>query len=317
MNDISVSMTSRSDSEKNQPAEDISITELVSLLWKRKWLVVLVSGMFSVGSIAISLTLPNIYKAEVTLAPASLEQQNSVGALASQLGGLASFAGINLGGANMDNTTVALEVLGSRQFLGDFIERHQIMPELMAARDWDLSSNTLEYDSSVYSISQNKWVREAKPPFGVQPSIQEAYKQFLKVLTFEQSKDTGMVEIGIEHYSPHIAKSWLDNLVFDLNQTMKERDVTEAEQSISYLNDQIENTNLAGLRSVFFELIEEQTKTLMLASVRDEYAFTVIDPAVASEFKHKPSRALIVILGTLLGLVLSLMAILLLALNRK
>ena len=39
----------------------------------------------------------------------------------------------------------------------------------------------------------------------------------------------------------------------------------------------------------------------MLAEVRPEYVFKTIDPAVAPEVKSKPNRALICVLGVLLG----------------
>jgi LPS O-antigen subunit length determinant protein (WzzB/FepE family) len=39
----------------------------------------------------------------------------------------------------------------------------------------------------------------------------------------------------------------------------------------------------------------------MLAKVRQEYAFKTIDPAVVPEVKSEPKRALICVLGTLLG----------------
>ena len=39
----------------------------------------------------------------------------------------------------------------------------------------------------------------------------------------------------------------------------------------------------------------------MLAEVRQEYVFKTIDPAVVPEEKSKPSRALICVLGVILG----------------
>jgi uncharacterized protein involved in exopolysaccharide biosynthesis len=67
------------------------------------------------------------------------------------------------------------------------------------------------------------------------------------------------------------------------------------------LKQQVANTSLADLQSMFFELIQSQTETVMLAQVRPEYVFKTIDPAVVPEEKSKPSRALICVLGTLLG----------------
>jgi uncharacterized protein involved in exopolysaccharide biosynthesis len=42
----------------------------------------------------------------------------------------------------------------------------------------------------------------------------------------------------------------------------------------------------------------------MMANVRDEYVFKVIDPAMAPEHRSKPKRKLIVMLGFVLGLML-------------
>ena len=61
---------------------------------------------------------------------------------------------------------------------------------------------------------------------------------------------------------------------------------------------------------MFAELIEQQTKTVMLASASDEYVFQVIDPPVAPELKSEPQRALICALGVLLGGMLAVVLVL-------
>ena len=48
-------------------------------------------------------------------------------------------------------------------------------------------------------------------------------------------------------------------------------------------------------------LITSKIKTLMLAEVNQEYVFKTLDPAVVAEEKAKPKRALIAVLGTVLG----------------
>ena len=56
---------------------------------------------------------------------------------------------------------------------------------------------------------------------------------------------------------------------------------------------------------VFFQMIEEQLKNKMLAEVQDEFVFKVIDPGVIPEEKAGPKRALICVLATMLGGILS------------
>ena len=116
--------------------------------------------------------------------------------------------------------------------------------------------------------------------------------------------------MSIDHESPVVAAQWVNWLIQDVNAAVKEQDVLEAEKSIEYLKQQVANTSLADLQAMFFELIQSQTETVMLAEVRPEYVFKTIDPAVVPEDKSKPSRALICVLGTLLGGILGVVIVL-------
>lgn len=71
------------------------------------------------------------------------------------------------------------------------------------------------------------------------------------------------------------------------------------------------------MQTVFYQLIEEQTKTIMLAEVSKEYVLKTIDPANAPEEKAKPKRALIVVLGTMLGGILSVLIVLIRYFTKK
>ena len=86
--------------------------------------------------------------------------------------------------------------------------------------------------------------------------------------------------------------------------------MAEAEKSIEYLKQQVANASLVDLQPRFFELIQSQTETVMLAEVRPEFVFTTVDPAVIPEEKSKPSRARICVFGTLLGGMLGLVIVL-------
>jgi uncharacterized protein involved in exopolysaccharide biosynthesis len=283
--------------------DEIDLRELFSVIWQGKYLIIAITAIFAIGSVIFAIKQPNIYKSEALLAPASAEQGGGgLAALAGQFGGLASMAGINLGGGGgVDKTQMAIEVMKSRQFTSDFIQKHNILPDLMAEPKWNLADNTLAYNDDLYNRVENKWLREVKAPFKPEPSMQEAYKVFSKIIAVNAAKDTGMVTVSVEHVSPAIAQQWVTWLVEDINKVMKERDVLEAMRSTEFLNQQIEQTNVADIRTMLYKLIEEQAKTIMFAEVRDEYVFKTLDPALVPEEKDKPKRALIVVLGTMLG----------------
>jgi uncharacterized protein involved in exopolysaccharide biosynthesis len=291
--------------------DEVNLSELFFVIWEGKWVVILITVLFTIASVFYALKQPNVYKSEALLAAAEQEQSGGLGALAGQFGGLASLAGVNLGGGGTANKTqLALEVLKSRQFTFNFIKKHNILPDLMAVKSWNQVDNSIEYNEEIYNEQEKKWLREVNAPFKPEPSMQEAFKKFSQIITADMSKESGMITISIEHVSPVIAQRWVNWLIQDINTVMKSRDVEEANKSTEFLTEQLQQTKVADIRTVLYKLIEEQTKTIMFANVRDEYVFKTIDPALVPEQKFKPKRALICILGFLFGGILSVLIVL-------
>jgi uncharacterized protein involved in exopolysaccharide biosynthesis len=291
--------------------DEIDLKELFIALWKGKWLIIITSFFASVIAVFYALSLPNVYKSEALLAPAEESSSGGLGALAGQFGGLASLAGVNLGGASGDKVTIALELLKSRQFIGEFIEKNDLKPVILAVESWDQSSNSLLYDESIYQESTGTWVREANPPKKAVPSVLEVHKEFLKQnLAVSQDKETGLVKLSIKHFSPFVAKDIAAKLVAAINNKMRQNDISDAQKSIDYLNNALRETNVADMQQVFYQLIEKQQQTKMLANVRDEYVLKVIDPPIVAEEKSGPKRAIICVLFVMLGGFLGVMIVL-------
>jgi uncharacterized protein involved in exopolysaccharide biosynthesis len=125
-----------------QQDDEIDLAELWRAIWAGKLTIILITFIFAVGSVAFALSKPNVYKASVLLAPVSTEGgAGGLGALAGQFGGLASMAGINLGGGGTDKTGLALEIIKSRSFLENFIQKHDLIVPIIAAKNgiWQLT----------------------------------------------------------------------------------------------------------------------------------------------------------------------------------
>jgi LPS O-antigen subunit length determinant protein (WzzB/FepE family) len=136
-------------------------------------------------------------------------------------------------------------------------------------------------------------------------------------LSVSSDKKSGLVSVSIEYYSPLAAKQWVDLFVVTINEHMRDRKLAQVNNNIQYLEAQIEKTAIADMREVFYQIIEEQIKNKMLAEASPEYAFTTVSRAMLPEEKSKPKRALICILGTLLGGMLSVLAVLIRHYSRK
>ena len=281
--------------------DEIDLRELFGIIWQGKWWIIAITFVFAVGSVIYSLSLPNIYKSEATLAPTEEASGGGLSQMAGQLGGLASLAGVNLGGGNTDKTTIALEILKSRAFIKGFVEKYDILPELMAVEEWNRGSGVV-FNNELYNPDTKEWVREVEPPKQPEPSSWEYVKVFRPgVLEVSKDDTTGLVTIAVNHQSPEVAEQWVVWLIEEINNHMRERDIQEAQRSLEYLDKELQSTSLSDMQQVFYQLIEKQTQTIMLANVRPEYIFQTLDPAVVPEQKAKPSRALICIIGTFLG----------------
>ena len=277
--------------------DEIDLREVFGILWRGKWAILATTVFFAVAGVFYALSKPNVYEASALLAPVQNEGSAGIGG---QLSGLASLAGLSLGGGEANRTAIAKEVLQSRAFLSSFIRRHQLSVPLMGANGWSFEKQAWEYESGVYDPASGEWgVNEAGDT--LKPSDWDLVKAFRGQLSINQNKDNGMITIAVSSLSPLAAAEWTELLVNDINEHMRSQDIEEAEASIAYLEAKLNETNIAGMQQVFYQLIESETRTVMLANAQREYVFQTVDPAVVPQEKSGPKRALIAVTATILG----------------
>ncbi|MBS8230184.1 LPS O-antigen length regulator [Marinobacter salarius] len=283
---------------RHHPEDEIDFRELFAILWAGKWVIILTTILFAAAGVAYALYKPDIYQANALLAPAEGE---AGGRLGGQLGSLASLAGVNIGEDGSSNTVIAKEVLQSRAFLTDFIRRHKLEAPLMATKAWNSRQREWVYNREIYSPETDEW-GTSENGNSLQPTNWDLVKKFKQShLSVSENQENGMVTVSVKSFSPVAAKQWTDWLVKDINEHMRAEDIQEAEASISYLEAKLSETNIAGMQQVFYQLIERETRTVMLANAQREYVFRTVDPAVVPQEKAEPKRALIAIIATMLG----------------
>ena len=284
-------------------ASDLDLSVLVGELWSRKGLSLGLVTIVTALAIFVSYALPEYYQSKALLAAKSDSSVNGLANLANQYGGLASLAGINLdgmAGGGMSRTEIAQEKIQSLVFFEDELY-DEVLVQLMAVGGWERASNVLRIDPKIYDVKSSEWVREVAAPRSPKPSSQEAHKEFLRALSISKNSESGLITITVEHLSPHVAQRWLTMIITRVSETIRQADIDEAKQSIEFLANLRDETKLIALDEVFAQLIEEQTKKIMLASVSRDYVFEVIEPPYAPELRSSPNRLLIVVLGFLLG----------------
>ena len=271
--------------------DEISLLDYWRVLVKHKWLIISVMFICTAAATAAAFLMTPIYRAEVLLAPVTEQgNQGRLSALAGQLGGLASLAGIDISGAGATEDE-AIATLRSRALIEQFIKDEKLLPVLFHEK-WD--------------DEHGRW--KVDDPAKI-PTLWDAVTLFNEqIRSVIENKSTGLVTLRIEWTDPHQAARWADLLVERVNAKLRERAIEQAKKSIDYLNKELEKTTVVELRQAIYRLIEVQINKIMLANARDEYAFKVIDPAVVPEKHVRPKRRQMLIIGLVLGLILGVLS---------
>lgn len=227
-----------------------------------------------------------------------------------QYSGLANLAGFNMPQQRTSQAILAMEIITSKDFFQDFLDDEALI-NLFALKSWNIETKQKHYDESIYDYKNDKWVRDVRQPFKKKPSTIEAYEKFNEeVLDIYQDDTSGLVHLSISHISPEIAKQWADKIIFMINEKLRLRDIEEAENSINFLNLEMNKTELNELRFVLSQLIQKEISKISLANAKKEYVFTIVDPPHLPEFISSPNRVLITALTAIILLLSGFMYVL-------
>lgn len=256
--------------------------DTLRLVWASRRLLAITMVAGALLALGISFLQTPIYRSECTLAAMEpVGGAQGLSALASQLGGLAGAAGLL--GKKSGETDEWIAILKSRALAESFIAKNNLLPVLFEKR-WDEQKNT--------------W-REGELP----PTPDMAYRLFDSSIR-QVSKDaqTGLVTLRIEWKSPTVAAAWAADLVALANKQIRDRAIADADASLEFLQQEVTRTANLDLQTAIYGLIQTQINARMLASVREQYAFKILDPPAVSDTGAyvRPSRLLDLALGFVL-----------------
>jgi len=259
----------------NQPiamerTDGIDIVAIVRVMWRYRYFIGAVTILFALIAVYLALTAQEIFRAEVIVTEVHDQGlSGSGGGLAGQLGGLASIAGLNLTGGGPSAN--AQGVLASRRVTEELVKANNLVPLLTANN-------------------------------GKGATLWFAVKRFRdKVVVIHEDALKGLTTVTMDWTDPVTAAKWANEFIAITNELIRAHDLEDATRNVAYLNKQIDATKEVEIHKALSNLIESETKKLMLANARREYAFRTVDPAVAPELRNSPKRTLWVLSGTVLG----------------
>jgi uncharacterized protein involved in exopolysaccharide biosynthesis len=253
---------------------DLLLSEYATALWAGRWLVLAVSAACVLGAVTAAWLVPKKYEASLLLSP--VVNQPSAGGLGaltsavSQLGGIASLAGLSMSG-NSGARAESLATLQSEALTQRYIEENHLL-RLFFASKWDPERNV--WKSS--DIDQT-------------PTLWAGSRYFNRVVRgVKENTKTGLVTLTMTWKDPKVAAEWANGLVRLTNDYLREKAIKESERNIAYLNDQVSKTSVVEVRNSIYSLMETEIKKEMMARGSAEYALKVIDPAIPPEDPVSP-----------------------------
>ncbi|MDF2177501.1 Wzz/FepE/Etk N-terminal domain-containing protein [Aliiglaciecola sp. CAU 1673] len=273
---------------------EIDLAACVAILLNHKWKIVIFSSLVAMLAAIGTLFIENTYRSVTVLKQVKSDGELSgLQSMASQFGGLASLAGINLQESE-DDSTLSLSILKTRQFVLEFINENDLAIPLIAGKAWSWEKRSFIIDEDLYK--NGEWRIESNDGSFREPNQTELFDAFNDIFSVNQDVETGLIKLSIESYSPSLAAVWLSLIVDKINLVMKENALKESEAKIAYLEEKIRNTDLSSIKSVFSQLIENELQRKMLLDTKEQYVLKTIDPPYIPDEKFKPLRAVIVIL---------------------
>ena len=256
---------------------NISIILVYRALKNSIFKIAFLSFLTSFIYIGHSYTIKDVFESRAVLQLSETErvQMPSLGGL----GGLASsMSGMDLSGGADYKISLAIERLRSRDFLNHIIKDESILNNILSEED-------KSDPKKILTIAHKKYVED--------------------ILYIRQDRKSGFLNIVIAHHSPDFAKSFLELIVYELNEISRSYDFEQAQSAIDYYNKEIANTAIKDIRSAMSNLMEVQLQRKMLTNVRKDYMLQYIDSPYLPIYKSKPRRSSYAITGFLLGFFLS------------
>lgn len=280
------------------PEDEIDLYELWLVIWKYRKVIAIFVFFCVLSTALVSIFLPNIYRAEAVIVPITREKEGSASLsaiLGAQFGAL---PGITLPGSASAAEIMAL--LKSNILREKMISQYNLLPVLFSDQ-WDEKTNTWKRKRG-FSLNPLPYISRLinpPPPALVKrdpdvPDIWDGLRALEKIINIKQSPKEGTITVSVEFKDPEMAARIVEYLLTTLTEHMSSEAKRVATMNKKYLEEQLATTADPLIKQKTYALIAQQIEATMMAEVKENFAFKVVDPPRIPDRKEKPKRLLMV-----------------------
>ncbi len=244
-------------------SDEITLLDFLNVIKKHRKLIVTLVLVSVIVTGITSLLLTRIYRAEAVIMPAlQKEDSGGMGTIAAQFG---------LSSQRASNAAEVVSLLKSNILMERVIKSHNLVPVFFRDR---LKDNT--EDEKIW-----QGIRYLKE----------------RIFRVKNNQKEGVIELSIEFKEPRKAADILNAILTELTEHMSSEARRVAETNKTYLESLIDKNPDPLIRQNIYSLIARQIETSMMAEVKENFAFKIIDPPKVPDRKVKPRILLNIMLS--------------------
>jgi len=252
-----------------------------------------------------------MYKAEAVIMPVTTKDSGGSGIGAALMQQLSGMPGFGIPGSASSAEVVGL--LKSNVLREKMVQKYNLLP-ILFYEDWDEQKKDWKRDSGI-SLNPLYYVSLlakalAPPPPGARkkepgvPDMWDALRLLDDLVDVNFNMKESTITISVSFHDPDMAAKLVDYFLITLNDYMSSEAKRVANTNRKYLEDQLGASSDPFIKQKTYNLIAQQIETAMMAEVKENFAFKVIDPPLAPDKKFKPKRAVMVVLSIVVALFL-------------
>ena len=131
-----------------------------------------------------------------------------------------------------------------------------------------------------------------------------------KNVTINYNLKDDIITIAVHFRDPDMAARIANYYIITLNDYMSSEARRTANINKEYLEKQLRETNDNIIQQKIYNLIADKIETTMMAEVKENFAFKVLDPPMAPDKKSSPKRAQMVVIAIIVSLFLGVFVVL-------
>ncbi len=275
--------------------EEVTLHDFWNVIWKRKLSIILLVVISGLSAAVYSFSIENTYQATAVIMPVSGKEAEQ-GSLSALIGGAAGFA---LPGSI--STSEILNLLKSDILMKEIIERHDLMPILLY-KQWDKEKKVWKKDKQSYLSlimqrvkPENRKISNDKG--NDTPTVMDGIRALRNITKVNNNIRENAITISIEFYDPEISAKMVNYFLGTLNEHMSNEAKRVAEINKKYFEEELLKTADPLLKQKIYGLIAQQIEKSVIADVKENFAFKVVDPPMVPDKKIRPQRRRMLILS--------------------